>query len=364
MNKNSLYILLTIVFLLTVKMGILFANEHEHKEAPVSVNYEWDKLEEVILGSPKKLTVPGNCSTIKFGFDYQSDNEEWIEKYGGQEMAQIDPAFYKKLVKQSDNLAKILESHNIKVHRHDPGLLTPEELAFMSQLERGYNFLYPRDPVIVIGNHIIETALKLPMRTREKFIVRKVFSKLIENDSDAQYVSVPSVSPSFPIKGGLYLEGGDVMLNGKEIYVGHSGNASSKAGIEWLRKYLGDEYTVHQIEINDFQHLDCVLSLIRPGLAVRCPSAFVGNLPDSLKDWDFIDVPIEDAKQLACNVFILDQNTVIIDERFKYLENELTKRGIRVTSIPFDAITQMGGGFRCSHHPIRRIHTNNIKHGK
>lgn len=356
MKKILLYTSI-IVFLVSINMS-LFANEHRDKKETVSVNYEWDKLEEVILGSPKKLTVPGNYPTIKFGFDYQKGNEEWIEKYGGQEMAEIDSNFYQKIVTQSNNLAKILESYDIKVHRHNPELLTSEELEFMSNLEKGHNFLYPRDPVIVIGNHVIEAALKLPMRTKEKFIVRKIFHRILENDTNVHYVSVPSVSPSFPTKGGIYLEGGDVMLNGHEIYVGHSGNASNKAGIEWLQNYLGDEYTVHQIEIKDFQHLDCVLSLIRPDLAIRCPDAFVGSLPNSLKNWDFIDVPLEDAKKLACNVFVIDQNTVIIDERFKYLKDELKKRNVKVISIPFDAIAQMGGGFRCSHHPIRRININ------
>ncbi|MCF7791525.1 MAG: hypothetical protein K9L78_05165 [Victivallales bacterium] len=352
--KKKIFCNSFLIFLFTITSG-LFAREIQRKGKPISVNYEWDKLEEVILGSPKKLTVPGNCPTIKFGFDYQSGNEEWIKKHGGQEMSEIDPDFYKKLVQQSDNLAKILESHNIKVHRHNPDLLTPEELVFMSDLEKGHNFLYPRDPVIVIGNHVIETALKLPMRTKEKFIIRKIFNRIRMNHQNFKYVSVPSVSPSFPVKGGIYLEGGDVMLNGYEIYVGHSGNASNKAGIEWLRNYLGKDYTVRQIEIKDFQHLDCVLSLIRPGLAVRCPDAFVGSLPDSLKNWDFINIPLEDAKKLACNVFVIDQNTVIIDERFTYLKEELEKRGIKVISIPFDAIAQMGGGFRCSHHPVRRI---------
>ncbi|MBW2000127.1 MAG: amidinotransferase [Deltaproteobacteria bacterium] len=294
MDKNKIVILTATAFLFLVGNGVVCAAEQDTKAGKIHVDYEWDRLEEVILGSPKNLTVPGDCPTIKFGFDYQKGNEQWIKKYGGQKMEEVDPDFYKKIVNQSNNLAKLLESCGVKVHRHDPGLLTPEELVFMSDLEKGYNFLYPRDPVIVIGNHVIEAALKLPMRTREKFIVRKIFEKILKDNPDVQYVSVPSVSPSFPTKGGIYLEGGDVMLNGKEIYVGHSGNASSEAGIEWLRRYLGDDYTVHQIDIRGFQHLDCVLSLVRPGLAIRCPDAFVGDLPDSLKDWDYINVPLVD----------------------------------------------------------------------
>lgn len=355
MNRTKSSWWIGMLFLFLMGNGLAEADDASKRAAAIRVDHEWDRLDEVILGSTKDLRVPGYCPGITFGFDYQAGNEEWIRKYGGRKMAEADPEFYKRMIAQVRNLVKILESRGITVHRHDPALLTPEELAFMSEMEKGYNFLYPRDPVIVIGNHVIETALKLPMRTREKFIVRRLFGNLLGYNPNVQYVAVPSVSPSFPEKGGLYLEGGDVMLNGKEIYVGHSGNASSEAGIEWFRRYLGDEYTVHQINITGFQHLDCVLSLVRPGLAIWCPRAFTGDLPDSLKDFDFIEVPLDDAKKLACNVLVLDQGTVIIDERFPYLKDALEKRGIDVIPVPFDAVTEMGGGFRCFHHPIRRV---------
>lgn len=321
----------------------------------IGVRHEWDRLEEVIVGSPALLTVPGYYPTLDFGFDYQAGNEEWVRQYGGTPLAGIDPDFYQAVCEQSEGLVSVLEARDIRVHRHDPALLSPEEMALMSDLQKGYNFLFPRDPVLVIGNHVIETALKMPMRTREKFIVREIFRPLLEADPRVRYASVPAVSPSFPRQDGIYLEGGDVMLNGTEIYVGHSGNGTSEAGVRWLQAYLGPEYTVHQIEIDAFQHLDCVLSLIRPGLAIRCPDAFKGDFPDSLSGWDFINLPREEAKRLACNVFVLDKDSVIIDQSFPQLRQELESRGVTVISVPFDAVTQMGGGFRCSHHPIQRV---------
>ena len=356
MRKGFYFIsTLIVVIFFSFRVHPARGGEEAGREGRIGVDYEWGKLEEVIIGSPKLLTVPGDCPTVRFGFDYQKGNREWIEKHGGESLKEADPVFYQKVVAQSDNLVRVLKERGISVHRHDPDLLTPEELEFMSDLEKGHDFLFPRDPVIVIGNRVIEAALKLPMRTREKFIVRRIFQKIVPDDPEAEYVSVPAVSPSFPKRGGMYLEGGDVMLNGKEIYVGHSGNASSPAGIEWLRRYLGEEYRVHRVEIKDFQHLDCVLSLIRPGLGIRSPAAFTEDLPGSLKDWDFIEVPLADAKKLACNVFLLDPQTVLIDDRFDYLKEELEKRGVEAIPVPLDAITQLGGGFRCSHHPIRRL---------
>jgi len=319
----------------------------------VFVSHEWDELQEVILGSPKMLTVPGYYPTIEFGFNYSKDNKDWLEKAGGIPMEIADKEFYKQLVMQSDNLEKILKENGVIVHRFDPSVLSKEELEYMQNLEKGFNFLYPRDPVLVIGNNIIETSLKIPMRAREKFIIRKIFSSFLEKDKNIKYVSTPSVSPSF-YDDGLYLEGGDVLVNGYEIYVGFSGNATSISGIDWLKRYLGPKYKVYKIDIKDFQHLDCVMSLVKPGLGIIVKDAIIGELPDSLKKWDFIEVPVEDAKKLAANIFILNKNKVIIDETFTYLKTELEKRGVTVITVPFNAVTQMGGGFRCSHHPIRR----------
>ena len=324
-----------------------------NKNKSVFVSHEWDKLEEVILGSPKMLTVPGYHPTIEFGFNYSKDNKDWLEKAGGIPMEIADKDFYQQLVAQSDNLEKILKENGVIVHRFDPSVLSKEELEYMQNLEKGFNFLYPRDPVLVIGNNVIETSLKIPMRAREKFIVRKIFQPLLEKDKNIKYLSTPSVSPNFE-NDGLYLEGGDVIVNGYEIYVGFSGNATSISGINWLQRYLGSKYKVYKIDIKDFQHLDCVMSLIKPGLGIIVKDAIIGDLPDSIKKWDFIEIPVEDAKKLAANIFILDKNKVIIDETFTYLKTELEKRGVTVITVPFNAVTQMGGGFRCSHHPIRR----------
>lgn len=350
MKKGLFALLVAAIIFECVSMGVCSSI---NKKSKVYVQYEWDKLEEVILGSPKMLTVPGYYPTVEFGFNYSKDNENWMKKYGGIPLEISDKSFYDKLVFQSNNLERVLKENGVTVHRLDPEMLSKEELEYMQNLEKGFNFLYPRDPVIVIGNRVIETSLKIPMRAREKFIIRKIFEPFLEKDKNIQYVAAPSVSPSFK-ENEIYLEGGDVLLNGKEIYVGFSGNATSVEGIKWLQRYLGNSYKVYQIDIKNFQHLDCVMSLVRPGLGIIVRDAFTGDLPDTLKKWDFIEVPVEDANHLAANIFVLEKNKVIIDERYVYLKNELEKRGVTVITVPFDALSQMGGGFRCSHHPIRR----------
>ena len=57
---------------------------------------------------------------------------------------------------------------------------------------------------------------------------------------------------------GPFLEGGDTLLNGSEIYVGISGCASDLAGVDWLQALLGDDYRVIAVAMkSNVLHLDC-----------------------------------------------------------------------------------------------------------
>jgi glycine amidinotransferase len=353
MKKLNTWIFFLMLVIVVVGVSLNTAkNGNKEENKGLSVNHEWGKLEEVILGTAEYLTIPGYFRTIDLGFGYDPENRDKIINYGGVPLETADPADYGMIKHQIDTLATVLEDRGIRVYRPEPSKLSPEEMDFMADLQKGSTFLFSRDPTIVIGNRIIEASLKLPMRVKETFTARRIIQTILK-ESDAEYTAVPSVSPAFG-DNGIYLEGGDVILNGRDIYVGNSGNASSEAGIEWLQNYLGSEYNVQEIKVKDFQHLDCVLSLIRPGLGLICPEAIVGELPPSLKDWEFIRVSLEEARKLACNVLVLDEQTVIIDKRFGWLGDELRKRGEVVIEIPYDAVAEFGGGFRSSHHPIRR----------
>ena len=76
-----------------------------------------------------------------------------------------------------------------------------------------------------------------------------------------------------------------------DILVGNSGLASNQAGIDWLRRYLGPQgYPVQEVPLKDnWLHLDCVLAIVRPGLAMAAKSAFQNGLPSLLKEWEIIE---------------------------------------------------------------------------
>lgn len=356
----------TVIAAAVTASGYSFVNAgvKAHAAAPskvgankVSVHHEWGTLKEVVCGIPN-FRIPEKLPEVVYKYA-PAEGIKFLEANLGKNLKEADPTAYKVISDQMDTAVAILEKRNIKVHRLNE--VSDDENAYLSRISPpGIIQFFPRDPMIVIGRSFIETELFFPLRRRERFGVRSALAERLA-DSDAQVVSVPIADPVQEQQDGSwgagpFLEGGDVFLLGKDIYVGNTGNASNTAGIQWLSQYLGDSYNVHEIKLsNKFLHLDCCLATPRHGLAIVCREAFVDGLPEFLNGWDFIDVPFKDAKEkLACNGLVLDDKTILIASGLDYLAKGLREAGQKVIETPFDAVYQYGGAFRCWHHPLVR----------
>lgn len=326
-------------------------------EFKVSVDHEWGTLQEVICGIPN-FRIPNEIPSAVYNYA-PTEGIKFLQANPGKSLREADPALYKKTAAQMDAAVAIMEARGIRVHRLEE--VTDAENAYGSEIFPASVIQYfPRDPVLVIGNRVIETELYLPVRRRERFGVRRAIAERLSG-SNAQLVSMP---PAVPVPEqedgswgpGPFLEGGDVFLLGKDIYVGVSGNASNTAGVQWLRQYLGSEYNVHEIKLTKkFLHLDCCLATPRPGLAIICREAFVDGIPEFLNGWELIDVSFKDAKEkLACNGLVLSEKTIMIAKGLDHLAKALRDAGQEVIETPFDAVYQNAGAFRCWHHPLVR----------
>ncbi len=317
----------------------------------IMVNHEWGALKEVIVGIGEDIVVPDYCEGFR---TLEPQYAEFSKRYGGMSLAEVDPESQEKIVEQIEGLVRVLEERGIVVHRVHP--LQPEEEKYLEYVQGGCVLIYARDPVIVIGDRVIEASLRYPFRRKERYSMRPVLEQALK-EKEGRTVSVPPASPHGD-ETGPFLEGGDVLLNGYDIYVGHSGNASNEAGMRWLRDYLGPDYRVHLVPLSEeFLHLDCALSLVRPGLGIICRDAFTAGLPESLQDWDFVEITEDEARKLGANVFVVDDETVIVDSQHHRIAEELRRRGVEVMEIPYDEVATLGGGFRCTHHPLVREST-------
>ena len=315
--------------------------------AAFGAHHEWGKLREVVIG-----ISPANDFVIFYEFSQRwllPPADEFCRNNAGRRLIDIDAERARRIERQVEALAELVAREGVTVRR--PERLHGEERTFMAPNGEGAQ-LYPRDPMIVVGNHVIDASLRLKCRQRERYGLRPLSQKVAVGRG-ARWSSVPLGSPAGV--DGPFLEGGDVLLNGFEIYVGMSGCASDMAGIDWLQALLGERYRVIPVALrSSVLHLDCALGLIKPGLLVWCPEKLIDGLPMSLRGWDAIAVSKAEATLLATNGLILEEGRMILDSDNARVIEELRKRRMDVIPIPFDGPIRIGGSLRCAHHPLLR----------
>jgi glycine amidinotransferase len=310
------------------------------------VHHEWGKLREVVIGiAPAEDFVVFHEESMRWQVPPEDD---FSRKHAGQRLIELDPDWAHRMEQQVDALAELVAREGVTVHR--PERLRGIERTFLAPHGEGTQ-LFPRDPMIVVGEHVIDSSLRLLCRQRERYGLRSHIQRLVTQGG--RWSSVPLGSPG--CVDGPFLEGGDTLLNSYEVYVGMSGCASDMAGIDWLQALLGARYRVIPVALrSNVLHLDCALALVKPGLLIWCPEKLIDGLPRSLRDWDAITVSKDQANKLATNGLILEEGRMIVDADNARVIDELRKRKVEVIPLPFDGPIRVGGGLRCAHHPLWR----------
>jgi glycine amidinotransferase len=311
------------------------------------VHHEWGKLREVVIG-----ISPAEDFVI-----FHEESQRWLTPAGaefsrahaGKRLIDVDPEQAIRIERQADALAELVAREGVTVHR--PQRLQGVERTFLAPNGEGAQ-LFPRDGMIVVGKHVIDASLRLQCRQRERYGLRLLIQNAVAAKG-AHWSSVPLGSPG--AVDGPFLEGGDTLLNGHEVYVGISGCASDLAGADWLQALLGDRYRVIPVALrSNVLHLDCAMALVKPGLLIYCPQKLIDGLPMSLRDWDKIEVSVEEATLLATNCLVLEEGHAIVDADNARVIDELKRRKVEVIPLPFDGPIATGGGLRCAHHPLLR----------
>jgi len=311
----------------------------------ISVFNEWGKLREAFVGiAPDNMIEPDYVPAFSW---MDEEGIEITRTYAGKKSLEIFPEWIAELREQIEAYVAILVRHGVTVHRNVP-LRHPEEEHFLADTQRGLVVSGGADFFLVIGSDVILlNNLRYPFRRKQIYTVRPVLEPLLQGTS-ARYVALPPASPHYD-ETDTFLERGDVMIDGSNVYVGMSGNATSPQGVAWLRQYLGANYHVYTITLNDkILHLDTVFMLNRPGLLTYYPQ-LVGELPLPLRHWDKIEVHAEPGEQshFGANWISLDEHTIVVADEYKRLVPEYEKRGMNVITTPLGMSMRYGSGSRC-----------------
>ncbi len=354
MKKQLIAILLTALACLGPAAGA-YAAEDAAEVPAVYVESEFAPLKRVIV-SQSEVTD----STLPVS-QYYLPLENLVPPYAEVEDDTItfhaNKALTEQRVQEREALTAILERYGVEVLR--PRMLTEEELAVATLPEgpthgKGLSNFFVRDPFIVVGDHVIEANFRKEYRRCEALTARDLFQGC------ASYVGLPM--PDFTdAEAGPFLEGGDVIVYHRKIFVGNSGYGSNSAGIRWLRDYLEPYgYEVEEVRLQGkILHLDCVMSLVREGLMIVCEESFADGIPETFRDWDKILVPEEDAEQLAVNGMAINPEVYITDIAFRdTIGKELEARGIKVEYLDFHVTRMSAGSVHCSTQPLLRVDEN------
>lgn len=311
---------------------------------------EWGKLREAVLGQADDLIEPEYIPALIWVSD---KGKKALREKAGKSIREGFPEIAKKMKQTIDTLQRVLQEHGVMVHRIGPipdGF--DEEKTYLKDVQKGNYSIGGADFFRVIGTRVLLlNSFHLPFRRSYIWCVRRLLEPLLEN-SNATYFATPPPSPHYT-RDELFLENGDIMIDGQNVYVGMSGNASTPKGVAWLKQLLGDDYRVHPIRLRpNLFHLDWLLTLNRPGLLTYSPHALIDPLPEPLAKWDKIEIRPDEVA--GANNLSIDENTIVVPEHLTRIADAYARKGMQVITLPALETIDYGSGPRCLTAILRR----------
>jgi dimethylargininase len=137
------------------------------------------------------------------------------------------------------------------------------------------------------------------------------------------------------------LDGGDVLVVGREVFVGAS-RRTNTAGINQLRHIVSRlGYRLRAVPVQDCLHLKSAVTAVAPTTLLVNRNWVVA---DAFGDLSLIDV--DDDEPLAANALLVG-DVVICAAAFPKTRARLEQHGVRVKVVEIDEITKAEGGVTC-----------------
>lgn len=338
-------------------------------DCPVLSFNEWDPLEEVIVG-----TLGGAC-VPQWDVALEATMPEESKVLFTEQAGKPFPKEHLDLAKRElDAFASLLQSKGIRVLRPSP---IDQAKAFSTPGWKSAGGLYsamPRDFLITIGDMIIES----PMAWRSRYFEFEAYRPILKDyfRRGAKWISAPKpqlldelynpeYDPIQPYLSNQYVvnefepvfDAADFIRCGTDIFAQVS-HVTNRMGIEWLRRHIGNEYTVHTIDVTDEapMHIDASFMPLAPGKLLLNPYR-IAKIPELFKNWEVRYAPHpslpKDHKMymssgwVSMNVLMLDERRVVIERQETALIKILEDWGFEIVPVDFRNVMRFGGAFHC-----------------
>ena len=300
----------------------------------LKINNEFGALSDVILGVAYSF---GGTPKIDECYDPKSRENVLNGTFPNE----------KNLIAELNSFLKILKKYNVNVIR-------PEIIE-------NYNQIFTRDIAFVIDDKIVVSGI-INERKKEIDGIEKVFSKI-------------SSDKIITLSNDARIEGGDVILDGENIYIGYSKEddfnkykvaRTNEKAINEI-KILFPNKNIFSFELNKSDlsardnalHLDCCFQPIGKNKAIIYEGGFK-NYDDVLLitkkfgDDNLIRISREEMYNMNSNIFSISENVIVSENGFKRLNRLLSEQGFIVEEIKFSEIAKMEGLLRCTTLPLQR----------
>ena len=300
----------------------------------LKINNEFGALSDVILG-------------VAYSFGGTPKIEECYDPKSRENVLNGTFPNEKNLIAELNIFLKILKKYNVNVIR-------PETIE-------NYNQIFTRDIAFVIDDKIVVSGI-INERKKEIDGIEKVFSKI-------------SSDKIINLSNDARIEGGDVILDGENIYIGYSKEddfnkykvaRTNEKAINQI-KILFPHKNIFSFELNKSDlsardnalHLDCCFQPIGKNKAIIYEGGFK-NYDDVLLitkkfgDDNLIRISREEMYNMNSNIFSISENVIVSENGFKRLNRLLSEQGFIVEEIKFSEIAKMEGLLRCTTLPLQR----------
>jgi N-dimethylarginine dimethylaminohydrolase len=280
------------------------SSEMEHKTICFT---EYDTLKRVILCQPQYMTIR----------DVINETQKHFQNEG---------IHIERALEQHDNFVQTLRSHGIEV------ILIPYHKKYPEQV-------FTRDIGFTLGETVFVADMASDVRKGEENVLRQ----WLEDEGFSYYNIV-----------GDHIEGGDVIIDGKTIYVGLSNRTNQKAA-DHLQRLLSN-FEVKAIPFKErYLHLDCVFNVVSPEIALIYPEALTEeDIKLFSSRYELIEVSKEEQFTLGTNVLSIGNKRILSLPVNKNVNKQLRDRGFEVIEVDITEIIKSGGSFRCCTLPILR----------
>lgn len=350
------------------------AGEKAQRASLVCSYNEWDPLEEVIVGIIDDATFPTWHMSLSSVLP-----ADQVETFRSQAGRPFPPHRVEAARRELDEFVRILEGEGVTVRRPEP-IPQRQTYSTLDWASTGMYAAMPRDALLVVGTEIIECPMAWRSRYYESLAYRPLLKEYFRGGTrwsagpkpeltDEQFdqtwtdpgdgqqrLVVTEFEPTF--------DAADFIRCGRDI-VAQKSNVTNEFGIEWLRRHLGDEYSIHVFEFKDSHpmHIDATLVPMAPGKLLVHPER-VPEIPKLFKDWDVMMAPspvIPDrhplymtSKWINMNVLMLDHKRVVVERQDEPMIEAVRKFGFTPIPCDFRNFNSFGGSFHCATLDVRR----------